>query len=89
MVYKVRTLRATALEHMLRFKTLFVFEDVFCASRCCLRFMFAVQGIVRKSEVAIKVPRNKLSEKQISDFQKEVNILGSVFHPNICLFLGA
>ena len=39
--------------------------------------------------MAIKVPRNKLSEKQISDFKKEVNILSSAFHPNICLFLGA
>lgn len=35
------------------------------------------------------MPRNKLSEKQIADFQREVAILSSVFHPKICLFLGA
>lgn len=52
-------------------------------------FGLVYRGSVRGSEVAIKIPRNKLSEKQINDFTKEVAILSSVFHPNICLFLGA
>ena len=47
------------------------------------------KGVVRKTDVAIKIPRNTLSEKQVEDFRKEVAILSSVFHPNICLFLGA
>ena len=52
-------------------------------------FGVVYRGHVRGSEVAIKIPRNALSDKQISDFTKEVAILSSVFHPNICLFLGA
>lgn len=47
------------------------------------------RGTCRSLEVAIKVPRNKMSEKQLADFRREVHILSSVFHPNICLFLGA
>ena len=47
------------------------------------------KGEARKSAVAIKIPRNSLSQKQVEDFRKEVAILSSVFHPNICLFLGA
>jgi hypothetical protein len=35
------------------------------------------KGVVRGSEVAIKIPRNALSEKQINDFTKEVAILSS------------
>lgn len=52
-------------------------------------FGLVYRGVVRGSTVAIKIPRNALSEKQIKDFTKEVAILSSVFHPNICLFLGA
>lgn len=52
-------------------------------------FGVVYKGEARKSPVAIKIPRNALSPKQIEDFRKEVAILSSVFHPNICLFLGA
>ena len=39
--------------------------------------------------MVLKVPRKQFSPKQLSDFRREVAILSSIYHPNICLFMGA
>eukprot|EP01095_Lingulamoeba_sp_RSL-Kostka_P011392 TRINITY_DN4306_c0_g1_i1.p1 TRINITY_DN4306_c0_g1~~TRINITY_DN4306_c0_g1_i1.p1 ORF type:complete len:577 (-),score=183.46 TRINITY_DN4306_c0_g1_i1:103-1800(-) len=47
-------------------------------------------GNCRAIEVAVKVPnKQKLSAKVMKNFIAEVEIMSSIYHPNVCLFMGA
>lgn len=46
-------------------------------------------GKWRGSEVAVKVLRGGVSPEAAADFRSEVDMLASLRHPNILLFLGA
>lgn len=48
------------------------------------------RGNCRSVEVAVKVPmRQKLSKRAYEAFKKEVEIMSKIYHPNVCLFMGA
>jgi hypothetical protein len=48
------------------------------------------RGKCRGKEVAIKVLHKPITdEKALAAFKKEVGIMSTIFHPNICLFMGA
>jgi serine/threonine protein kinase len=47
-------------------------------------------GHCRQKAVAVKkLLKQNLSEQDLEDFRREIEILSSMFHPNICLFMGA
>jgi len=47
-------------------------------------------GECRSIEVAVKVPKKQeLSTRTLRSFVKEVEIMSKIFHPNVCLFMGA
>jgi serine/threonine protein kinase len=47
------------------------------------------RGTCRGKKVAIKVPKQKLTSRQIEQFRHEVAVMSKIFHPNIVLFMGA
>lgn len=48
------------------------------------------KGTCRGMDVAVKVLlKQSISEKNLQDFQKEVEIMSSLHHPNVVLFMGA
>ena len=48
------------------------------------------RGVCRSVEVAVKVPtKQSFDPKQLAAFQHEVQIMSKIFHPNVCLFMGA
>ncbi|PRP83808.1 SH2 domain-containing protein [Planoprotostelium fungivorum] len=47
------------------------------------------RGRCRQKPVAIKVLRGIIDEKKLSEFRTEVHNMSKIFHPNICLFMGA
>eukprot|EP01128_Nolandella_sp_AFSM9_P000197 TRINITY_DN10376_c0_g1_i1.p1 TRINITY_DN10376_c0_g1~~TRINITY_DN10376_c0_g1_i1.p1 ORF type:complete len:622 (-),score=104.24 TRINITY_DN10376_c0_g1_i1:565-2430(-) len=47
------------------------------------------KGTCRGQQVAIKVPKKKLTPKQIELFKKEIAYMSKIYHPNVVLFLGA
>ena len=53
-----------------------------CKPRCTL-------GKWRGCEVAVKILRGGVSPETAADFRSEVDMLASLRHPNILLFLGA
>lgn len=50
-------------------------------------FGIVYRAIVRGCEVAVKVPHREVSNP--AQFMREVNVLSKLFHPNVCLFMGA
>eukprot|EP01128_Nolandella_sp_AFSM9_P010772 TRINITY_DN7496_c0_g1_i1.p1 TRINITY_DN7496_c0_g1~~TRINITY_DN7496_c0_g1_i1.p1 ORF type:complete len:493 (-),score=71.45 TRINITY_DN7496_c0_g1_i1:286-1764(-) len=49
-----------------------------------------IRGKCRGKDVAIKMlHKTTLDEKTLVSFKKEVAIMSTLFHPNICLFMGA
>lgn len=47
-------------------------------------------GECRSIEVAVKVPKKQnLSKRTLRNFCKEVEIMSKIYHPNVCLFMGA
>jgi serine/threonine protein kinase len=47
-------------------------------------------GRCRGKEVAVKVPvKQQLSDKDLAAFRHEVLMMSKIFHPNVCLFMGA
>lgn len=47
-------------------------------------------GECRSIEVAVKVPKKQdISTRTLRNFCKEVEIMSKIFHPNVCLFMGA
>jgi len=49
-----------------------------------------MRGKCRGKDVAIKVLHKPITdEKALTSFKKEVAIMSTIFHPNICLFMGA
>lgn len=47
-------------------------------------------GECRSVEVAVKVPKKQqLSKRSLRNFCKEVEIMSKIYHPNVCLFMGA
>jgi serine/threonine protein kinase len=49
-----------------------------------------LRGKCRGKDVAIKVLHKPIDdEKTLTSFKKEVEIMSTIFHPNICLFMGA
>lgn len=47
-------------------------------------------GECRSVEVAVKVPKKQeLSKRALRNFCKEVEIMSKIYHPNVCLFMGA
>merc|ERR1712137_964058 len=47
-------------------------------------------GECRSIEVAVKIPKKqKLSKRALVNFTKEVEIMSKIYHPNVCLFMGA
>merc|ERR1712137_101837 len=47
-------------------------------------------GLCRSMEVAVKVPKKQnLSKRSLRAFIKEVEIMSKIYHPNVCLFMGA
>eukprot|EP01091_Cochliopodium_minus_P011341 TRINITY_DN3184_c0_g1_i1.p1 TRINITY_DN3184_c0_g1~~TRINITY_DN3184_c0_g1_i1.p1 ORF type:complete len:556 (+),score=146.55 TRINITY_DN3184_c0_g1_i1:2-1669(+) len=49
-----------------------------------------VKGKCREVEVAIKIPnKQNFTPKQLEAFKKEMSIWSRLYHPNICLFMGA
>jgi len=49
-----------------------------------------LKGKCRGKDVAIKMLHKPiLDEEQLASFKKEVAIMSTIFHPNICLFMGA
>lgn len=48
------------------------------------------RGQCRSVDVAVKVPnKQRFDQKQLAAFQHEVQIMSKIFHPNVCLFMGA
>eukprot|EP01120_Amphizonella_sp_Union-15-10_P007506 TRINITY_DN2538_c0_g1_i1.p1 TRINITY_DN2538_c0_g1~~TRINITY_DN2538_c0_g1_i1.p1 ORF type:complete len:499 (-),score=110.21 TRINITY_DN2538_c0_g1_i1:204-1700(-) len=53
-------------------------------------FGSVIRGKCRGKDVAIKVLHKPITdEKTLTAFKKEVAIMSTIFHPNICLFMGA
>lgn len=58
-------------------------------------FGVVYKGKCRGCPVAIKVPKSgsnsveALSEKQLESFKAEIEVMTKLYHPNICLFMGA
>jgi hypothetical protein len=50
-------------------------------------FGIVYRAMVRGCEVAVKVPHREVSNP--AQFMREVNVLSKLFHPNVCLFMGA
>jgi serine/threonine protein kinase len=47
------------------------------------------KGKCRQKPVAIKILQKQFDKKTIASFRREVEIISKIFHPNICLFMGA
>src|SRR5207245_774561 len=48
------------------------------------------RGTCRSLDVAIKIlHRQDFDAKQMQVFKREVEVLSQIFHPNVCLFMGA
>jgi serine/threonine protein kinase len=48
------------------------------------------RGKCRAVDVAVKVPKKrKFTPQQLEAFKKEMRIWSRLYHPNICLFMGA
>eukprot|EP01104_Vermistella_antarctica_P011355 TRINITY_DN315_c1_g1_i1.p1 TRINITY_DN315_c1_g1~~TRINITY_DN315_c1_g1_i1.p1 ORF type:complete len:664 (-),score=184.96 TRINITY_DN315_c1_g1_i1:146-1963(-) len=48
------------------------------------------EGDCRTLKVAVKVPRRqRLSRQGLEAFKKEVMMMSKIYHPNVCLFMGA
>lgn len=47
------------------------------------------RGYCRGKKVAIKVPKKKLTPRQIEQFRSEIAFMSKIFHPNVVLFMGA
>ena len=48
------------------------------------------RGTCREQPVAIKIlHRQDFDAKQLRVFKREVEVLSQIYHPNVCLFMGA
>jgi len=52
-------------------------------------FCTVYRGTCRGKEVAIRVLKKCLSKEDVLSFEREVQLISSFPHPNICLFMGA
>lgn len=47
-------------------------------------------GRCRSIDVAVKIPKNQnLTAHRLESFRKEMEIMSKLYHPNVCLFMGA
>jgi len=54
------------------------------------KFGKVYKGKCHSCDVAVKIPaRQDLSEKDLEKFRREVEIMRTINHPNVCLFMGA
>lgn len=50
----------------------------------------SIEGSCREQPVAIKIlHRQDFDAKQLQVFKREVEVLSQIYHPNVCLFMGA